>query len=317
MKTKSITRRGFLSASAAAGIALPLALGRSARADDKPFRIKLNTSTIRECNIDGKTHGIEKKVELVSKAGYDCIEPWIGELNEYKGRGKSLADLAKLIKDSGLTVESAIGFAQWIVDDDAKRAKGLEEAKRDMDMVLAIGGKRIAAPPSGAQGAKDAVLPVEKVADRYKALAEVGEKAGIIPMAEVWGFSNNLKTLNETVKAAMLSGHPKACVLPDIYHLYKGGSSFDDMKKLTNGNFQNLHVNDYPDIAPGKIKDSDRVYPGDGIAPVTQILKDLKAMGYTGLLSLELFNPEYWKQDPSVVLKTGIEKIKAALAKAA
>jgi 2-keto-myo-inositol isomerase len=31
------------------------------------------------------------------------------------------SDLKKRISDCGLTVESAIGFAEWIVDDDARR----------------------------------------------------------------------------------------------------------------------------------------------------------------------------------------------------
>jgi hypothetical protein len=34
------------------------------------------------------------------------------------------------------------------------------------------------------------------------------------------------------------------------------------------------------------------------------------------VLSLELFNPEYWKQDPLQVARTGLEKMKAAVAKA-
>ncbi len=175
------------------------------------------------------------------------------------------------------------------------------------------GCPRIAAPPSGATGEK---LPVEKTAERYEALAEIGDKAGVIPMAEVWGFSKTFTTLNETLQAALASGHPKACVLPDVYHLYKGGSSFADIKKLTNGNFQVLHINDYPDIPRGKIADKDRVYPGDGVAPLTQLFKDLRDMKYTGLVSLELFNPDYWKQDPMLVAKTGREKVKAAMAKA-
>jgi 2-keto-myo-inositol isomerase len=318
MKSKTVSRRSFVkhSAGMAAGLAVGLATTR-AGADAKPFRIMLNTSTIRECKIDGKKLAIDKKAEIAGKAGYDCIEPWIGELNDYKNSGKSMKDLAKIIKDAGLTVESAIGFASWIVNDDARRAKGLDEAKRDMEMLLELGGKRLAAPPVGAAQPKEDDVPVEKIADRYKALAELGEKIGILPMAEVWGFSKTFKTLNETIKAAMLSGHSKACILPDVYHLYKGGSSFEDMKQLTNTNFQVLHVNDYPDIPKEKIQDRDRVYPGDGIAPLTQVLKEMKAAGYTGLLSLELFNPEYWKQDPMVVAKTGCEKVKAALAKIA
>jgi hypothetical protein len=33
------------------------------------------------------------------------------------------------------------------------------------------------------------------------------------------------------------------------------------------------------------------------------------------MLSLELFNRELWKQDPLVVARTGLEKIKALVAK--
>ena len=47
---------------------------------------------------------------------------------------------------------------------------------------------------------------------------------------------------------------------------------------------------------PGKaiiIADADRVYPGDGVAPIKQILRDLRAIGFRGMLSLELFNREY------------------------
>ena len=34
------------------------------------------------------------------------------------------------------------------------------------------------------------------------------------------------------------------------------------------------------------------------------------------MLSLELFNREYWQQDPLTVAKTGLEKTKAAVARA-
>jgi sugar phosphate isomerase/epimerase len=315
MTSKPFSRRDFLAATAATAAAVTLSRFSIAEepAMNKPIRIMLNTSTIRGCKIDGKDFGVEKKIEIAAKAGFDCIEIWVNELNAYKKEGKSLKDLAKLIKDSGITVEDSMGFAAWIVNDDAARGKALDEAKRDMDMVAELGCPRIAAPPSGAT---NETLPAEKIADRYKALAELGEKAGVIPMAEVWGFSKTFTTLNETLQAAMASGHKKACVLPDVYHLYKGGSSFDDIKKLTNGNFHVLHINDYPDIPRARIADKDRIYPGDGVAPLTELFKNLKAMKYAGVVSLELFNPEYYKQDPMVVAKTGCEKVKAAMAKA-
>ena len=62
------------------------------------------------------------------------------------------------------------------------------------------------------------------------------------------------------------------------------------------------------------ISDANRVYPGDGVAPLTQILRDLFATGFAGALSLELFNRTYWEQDAVTVARTGLEKMKAAIA---
>jgi sugar phosphate isomerase/epimerase len=72
-------------------------------------------------------------------------------------------------------------------------------------------------------------------------------------------------------------------------------------------------MNDYPADPPQEtINDSNRIYPGDGIAPVKQVLKDLYRSGQTTVLSLELFNPSYWEQDALAVAKKGLEKMKAA-----
>ena len=119
------------------------------RMDAGTYRYCLNTSTIREPQL-----GIEKEVEIAGAAGYDAIEPWIPTLRDFVKNGGSLSDLRKKISDAGLTVESAIGFANWIVDDDKRRSDALEEAKRDMDMLKEIGGIRIAAPPVGANDSK-------------------------------------------------------------------------------------------------------------------------------------------------------------------
>jgi len=43
-------------------------------------------------------------------------------------------------------------------------------------------------------------------------------------------------------------------------------------------------VNDYPKISREKITDADRVYPGDGIAPLADVFKTLKTIGYNRLL---------------------------------
>jgi 2-keto-myo-inositol isomerase len=303
----SLSRRDVLAMSTAAVAASALPSRSAAAEPAEPFGYSFNTSTIR-----GQKVPVEEEARMAAKAGYNAFEPWMAELHDHVKRGGNLKELGKLIADLGLKVESSIGFARWIVDDDLERQKGLDEAKRDMEMVLAIGGARIAAPPAGATDKPIKDLGV--ITDRYRKLAELGAKIGVVPEAEVWGFSKTLSKLGETVLVAMESGHPKACVLPDVYHLYKGGSGFEGLKLLQGKTIGIFHVNDYPkDKDRAVIKDADRVYPGDGVAPLKDVFRTLRDIGYRGMLSLELFNPEYYKRDAYEVVKTGLEKTKTAV----
>jgi 2-keto-myo-inositol isomerase len=272
-----------------------------------PFRFCLNTSTIRGQNLP-----ISEIVEIAAQTGYDGIEPWIDELDRFRQSGGDLKDLAKKISDLGLRVESAIGFAPWIVDDESARRKGLDDARKAMEMVKLLGGSRIAAPPAGAQNQAD--LPLSRIAERYRALLEVGVPMGVVPQLEVWGFSKTLGRLSEAVAVALEADHPQACLLADVYHLHKGGSGFHGLKLLGPMSMHVFHINDYPAMPPrSEITDAHRVYPGDGVAPLTAILRDLHAIGFRGALSLELFNRDYWKQDARQVARTGLEKMKAAV----
>ncbi|HCO95995.1 MAG TPA: xylose isomerase [Phycisphaerales bacterium] len=319
MKENSLSRRRFMAGtSAAIGTVITnrskaVAVGNQSKTDSVstvPFRYCLNTSTIR-----GQKLSLNEEIDITAKAGYSAIEPWADKVHQHVRNGGDLKDIRKQISDLGLTVESAISFSRWIIDDDAERAKGLEQVKRDMDVLARIGGKRIAAPPAGATRVPG--LDLMKAAERYRALLELGDQMNVVPQVEVWGSSKNLHRLGQSVFVIIESGHPKACLLPDVYHIYKGGSDFNGLKLLSARAIQVFHLNDYPANPPREtIGDRDRVMPGDGIAPLSQILRDLHGNGSRAFLSLELFNPNYWKQDPLAVAKTGLAKMKDAVSKA-
>ncbi|MEK6261125.1 MAG: sugar phosphate isomerase/epimerase family protein [Planctomycetota bacterium] len=280
-----------------------------------PFRYCLNTSTIRECQYQGKKVDVVAEVEIAAKAGYTGIEPWIRGLDTYVKNGGTLSDLRKRIADAGLTVESAIGFAAFLHEDETERKKGLEEAKRCMGIVREIGGERLAAPPVGVTDKTG--LDLLQLSERYRALCEIGQQEGVYPQLELWGFSKTLSRMGEAAFVGIEAAHPKACFLLDIYHIYKGGSGFEGLNMFAGRRMYNFHVNDYPAEPPrAMINDAARVHCGDGIAPLTDIFRTLRDGGYRGPLSLELFNPNYWKQDGLEVAKTGLEKTKAAVAKA-
>ncbi len=239
-----LSRRSWLASIPALGLAASSASAMPThRRDESPFLFGLNTST-----ISGQKLPIAEVVAIAGKAGYNALEPWVRELEAHKAAGKSLDDLRKQIADLGISVESAIGFAEWAVDEDDRRRKGLEQMRRDMEIVRAIGGKRIAAPPVGMTDRTG--VDLRALGGRYRALCELGDQMGVVPEAEVWGFSKTMGRLGEVTAILIESGHPKACLLPDVYHLYKGGSSYDGIRVLAPSAVHVFHMNDIPPDPP-------------------------------------------------------------------
>lgn len=270
------------------------------------FTPSLNMSTIR-----GHKLGFVKELEIASRAGFRSVEIWMDGLQGYVKSGNTTAQLRTMLKDLGLQVENAIGFAQWIINDDTARAKGLDQLKQEMTLLAEIGCHRTAAPPVGATDLKGEKLDLRKAAERYRTILELGDQTGVMPQLELWGFSNNLSRLSEVMFVAIESGHPKARLLLDVYHLYKGGSSLDSLQFVGKPAMEIFHVNDYTANFPREtIVDADRIYPGDGIAPIRDILRTIKTEGKSIVLSLEVFNKSYYAQDAAIVAKTSFEKMK-------
>ena len=276
----------------------------AARIKVQPFIYSLNMSTLR-----GHKLGFRKELEVAAKAGFGSVEIWINTLQDYLKTGGTLQEAKKIINDLGIKVEDAIGFATWIVDDDSARSKAIEQLKVEMDQLAQIGCPRIAAPPMGATTGTS--LDLAKVAERYRTILELGDKTGVVPHLELWGFSKNLSRVGEILYVAVESGHPSARLLMDVYHLHKGGSGMDAVKDVGKPLVEIFHINDYPATPPREtITDADRVYAGDGVAPLEDLLKSLKNPDRPVILSFEVFNKDYYAQDALLVAKTGLAKMK-------
>jgi sugar phosphate isomerase/epimerase len=299
-----IAATGTLGATALVGDASSAA---KAPPETKKWRIGLNTSSVHADGDDA----VVTKINAAAAAGYDAIEPWVRDIDKYVKSGGSLDDLRKRIADADMIVPSAVAYFHWLFSTDEKWTAALDEVKRAMEHVRAIGGTGIVAPPAGPQDPLD----MPDAGRRYRKLLEIGEQIGVTPFVELWGFRETVNRLGECAGIAIEAHHPRAGIVPDIYHLYKGGSGFDTVRHLNGAFIKGFHFNDVPANMPREtISDKDRVWPGDGVAPLGQVLKDLRAIGYTGVLSLELFNRTYWKQDPVTAAKTGLEKMRKVIA---
>ena len=70
------------------------------------------------------------------------------------------------------------------------------------------------------------------------------------------------------------------------------------------------------DLAPGPrelINNDSRIIPGDGIAPVEDIIRTLADKGYTSALSVELFRADIVNGDPYEIAIAIREKCEAVM----
>lgn len=291
----------------AALLKLPASAKTNKKVPDSAFKYSLNMSTIRGQNL-----GFIKELQIASKAGFSSVEIWISTFKNYLQNGGSITEAKRIIDDLGIEVENAIGFAKWIVDDEATRKAALSQLQEEMELLAKIGCKRIAAPPAGANSNDAALIDLNVITERYLTILEMGKQTGVMPILEMWGSSPNLKKISQVLYVVTECGDKSARILMDIFHIFKGGSGFDSVAFVGKPAIDIIHLNDYPSgILPSKISEPDRIYPGDGIAPIHQVLQTVKDPDKPIILSLELFNESYYKQDALAVARTGLAKMKA------
>jgi 2-keto-myo-inositol isomerase len=301
-----LSRRDLIKLSGTAAVAafIPGSMLKATPAPKGPFRFCLNTST-----ISGQKPGLLPSIEIAAKAGYDGVELWINDIQDYLQKGNTIQSLAVFMAARKIKAENLISFTAWMTEDEAKHKTAIAQLEEEMKLMAALGCRRIAAPPAGIE--KGEPIDFQKAGARYREILALGRKYNVMPQLEFWGASGTLYNLGQALAIAAAANDPDARILPDVYHLFRGGSGFNGLKLVNGRAIEIIHINDYPADKPvAEQNDSDRIFPGDGAAPLHQILADLKAIGGTKVLSLELFNQEYWKQDALAVAKTGLEKIK-------
>ncbi len=278
-----------------------------------PIRISLNTSTLLHYKLD-----VDVQIDMVADAGFDGVELWMRDIKAYLEKGGTSEQLKRKLEDRGLILENIIGFSKWCSDDPEERKKAMDQLREEMTIIAGIGGKFIAAPVQGLKSLDSTKF--DEYSERYNAILELGDETGVTPILELWGMGA-LNKVADCAQIVIATGHPKATMLLDFYHVYRGGNDWDTVDILNGKKLPVIHINDYPSSPSYELlKDSDRVLPGEGVCPFDVVIPKLYEAGFRGGFSVELFNKEYWTtMDAETMLKNSYEKtyavVESALAK--
>lgn len=267
----------------------------------------MDTATIRPASL-------KDKIRIAAEAGFDAIEPWDGELRDYEADGGNLAELGKRIRDAGLFVPSVIGLWNAIPPSEEEWLAQLPKTRDRMRMASAIGAEHVQVIPQPQRPWQE--FDLKWASAKYRAILEIGlADYNLNPAMVFVEFLPGAARMGQAAAIALDADHPKAKIIPDVFHMHIGDSGFSGLRLIQGEFIAIFQFNDAPaHPAKGALADKHRVFPGDGILPLKQCLKDLVAIDYQRCVSLELYNPEYWKRDPLAVAKEGHDKMLKVIA---
>ena len=164
---------------------------------------------------------------------------------------------------------------------------------------------------------------LKPTADDYKAapgyvreIAEVAHQHTLTLAFEAVRNSTFISTITTMLSITRQAAQPNAGLLFDCYHFWSGLGKLEDLDTLRPGEVKHVHFQDVPDMPRELLDTTTRVIPGDGVSPLTSILRKLSAKGYAGPLSVELFLPQFTGGDPFSVATAIKTKSEAVMKKA-
>jgi sugar phosphate isomerase/epimerase len=250
-------------------------------------------------------------MEGYAKAGIRTVEPQLTKVREFAQK-ESVAAARRLLDDLGLKAASSSNQLGLAEPGDA-RARSLDDLKWKVELAQAIGCDRIVAPSAGTGPYTED--DYKRGAENLREAGDVAKPFGVSVMLEFARTSRFAGSLPTALKLVREANHPNVRVMMDTYHFWGGISKFEDLELLRDGELHHLHFEDVPADPPREIQGQpNRVWPGDGIAPLRRIVELLKRKQYAGAASLEMFDPAIQSMDPYEVAKKARATIEPLLA---
>ena len=206
----------------------------------EPFGYCLNTSTIR-----GQKLELPAQIDVAAAAGYPRSSCGSATCKVSR-KGGSLRDLANRHSRPG---PGRSQHDRVLLVDVRRRDARARDSSRPSARWTSCGKSARRGSPHRPP-ASDHRVDLLDAAHRYRELLGHRLVPGRGARLELWGFSKSLSRVGEVACVVMESGHPQACLLLDVFHIYKGGSDFGSLRFLNGSAMHVLHMNDYPAVPP-------------------------------------------------------------------
>lgn len=257
------------------------------------------------------TTPLSAALTAIKQGGADALEVRQLDFKRAYADGLTDAQVIEMVRASGNKV-CAVGVEYgWMFATGEESRRLFQVFRRQCESAVALGCDHL----MSATGQNDG-----KVADAIPHVRIAGDIAAEYGLKLSLEFNSQHPTVNcvevmrEIVNGA---GRRNVGLLLDAYHLHRSGRigrAFEDVPAEEIMYFQ---FSDVPaQSTVGATRPTDRLPPGRGVIPWTELFQLLAEKNYTGYLSYEAPNPAQWERPALEVVREGVEATRALLAQA-
>lgn len=270
------------------------------------MKIALNGATTMRADLT-------TDIKAASAAGFELIEIWAAKLREFL-KTNTIADLKRLLEENSLEPYSINSIEHITLRNDADYAKIKAECEEYSRIAGEINCPYVVVVPGKLPENATEEEIVDESVKVLNELADIAEKYNVGLAFEFLGQSDcSVQTLDLDKKIIELVNRENVGLVIDTFHFYAGNSSFEAIETLDPEKLFIFHINDAEDLPKENLTDAHRLYPGEGILPIREIKQRFDKIGYDRMVSIEIFRPEYWDEDPFEVARNAREATEKVL----
>ena len=248
---------------------------------------------------------LEEKLHAASEAGFDGIEIFEPDLI---AAPFSPAALRTGCADLGLAIDLYQPFRDFdSVKPDVCTAN-MRRAERKFELMEQLGADLLLVCSSVSD---DAVDDDDRIAEQLHALASRAERHGIRIAYEALAWGRHVNTYTHSWDIVRKGDHPALGLCLDSFHILSRGSDPSEIRAIPGAKIFFLQLSDAPFMDMNVLQWSRhyRLFPGQGSFDLTAFLGHVLAAGYTGPLSLEVFNDVYRQSEPHRAAVDGMRSL--------
>jgi 2-keto-myo-inositol isomerase len=249
-------------------------------------------------------------IHAYADAGWPGVEIWLTKLEQHLAT-HSIAATRKLLEDCRLVPAAASYQGGLLLSQGDQRKAHFDDLKRRLELCQGFGIPTLVVAADFAASPDPTAL--ERAIVSLKQAAQWAAAFGVRLALEFRGRASFCASLDTAAALVAQCGEPNLGLCLDLFHYYTGPSKFEDLGLLGPANLFLVQVSDLAGVPRELAEDNDRIFPGDGDFLLPAILQQLRAAGYDGYVSLEMFNPTFWQAKPAQIAALGLVALQRVL----